>query len=69
MKIKEIYLISILVFIFLVLLIPDRFIEPETGNTILTIGTFLFGLLAGFYIVVTTTDYNNLKSILSTKKT
>src|SRR3989338_1174051 len=65
MKIKEIYLISILVFIFLVLLIPDRFIEPETGNTILTIGTFLFGLLAGFYIVVTTTDYNNLKSILA----
>ncbi|MEK7138781.1 MAG: hypothetical protein AAB799_01220 [Patescibacteria group bacterium] len=62
---KTIYLLSVLIFIFLILITPSGFIDSESGNTILTITTFLFGLLAGFYIVVTTTDYNNLKSILA----
>ena len=67
MKTKFFYFISLLIFIALLFFIPPAFISSEHGNTILTISTFLFGIIAGFYIVVTTTDYNSIKNILATE--
>jgi hypothetical protein len=65
MKTKTIYFISILFFVDLLFILPKNFISGDLGGTVLTISTFLFGLIAGFYIVVTTTDYNSLKTILA----
>lgn len=67
MNTKIIYFLSLVIFILLSFFAPRAFIAPELGNTILTISTFLFGIIAGFYIVVTTTDYNSVKSILATE--
>jgi hypothetical protein len=53
--------------VILLFVIPRSFIPTELGNTILTVVAFLFGIIAGFYIVVTTTDYNSVKSILATE--
>ncbi len=65
MNTKTIYLFSLIIFTALLFFIPSTFISPEHGNTILTISTFLFGIISGFYIVVTTTDYNSVKNILA----
>lgn len=51
------------VFIAFLFVIPSGFIDVNLGGIVLTISTFLFGILAGFYIFVTTTDYNNVKSL------
>jgi hypothetical protein len=58
---------SVIVAIALLFLVPESFIPLELGNTILTISTFLFGIMAGFYIVVTTTDYNSMKGLASSE--
>lgn len=65
MKTKTIYFISLVFFVEMLFILPKSFISSDLGGTILTISTFLFGLIAGFYIIVTTTDYNNLKNILA----
>ena len=65
MKIYHIFFISLVVFTALLFSLPQGFISSELGNAILTISTFLFGIIAGFYIVITTTDYNNVKSLLA----
>ncbi|MDP3785023.1 MAG: hypothetical protein Q8R12_03015 [bacterium] len=65
MNTKTIYLTSLILFTALLFFIPSTFISTEHGNTILTISTFLFGIISGFYIVVTTTDYNSVKNILA----
>ena len=62
---RNVFMIAVLVFIALLFVLPTGFISSDLGNTILTIGTFLFGIIAGFYIVVTTTDYNSIKSLLA----
>ncbi|MDP3965751.1 MAG: hypothetical protein Q8Q13_03055, partial [bacterium] len=49
----------------LLFVVPRAFIPAELGNTILTIVAFLFGIIAGFYIVVTTTDYNKVKDVIA----
>ncbi len=67
MNTKIIYFTSLVIFILLLFFIPRAFIASELGNTILTISTFLFGIIAGFYIVVTTTDYNSIKNILASE--
>ncbi len=69
MKIRNIYvfLASIGIFIGLLFVIPNSFLSEDLGNTILTVIAFLFGIIAGFYIVVTTTDYNSVKSLLATE--
>lgn len=67
MKTRNIFLISVLIFIILLFIIPSAFIQAELGNTILTVVAFLFGIISGFYIVVTTTDYNSVKNILATE--
>lgn len=64
-KTKTIYLLSLIFFTSLLFVVPARLLPSDLGNTILTIVTFLFGLIAGFYIVVTTTDYNSVKALLS----
>lgn len=61
----RIFLLSLIIFVGLLFVLPHPFISSELGGTVLTISTFLFGLIAGFYIVVTTTDYNSIKSILA----
>lgn len=63
MKIHIAFAVSLIVFVVLLFVVPEQFISAELGNTILTISTFLFGILAGFYIIVTTTDYNNVKMV------
>ena len=67
MKSKYIYFICLVVFTALIFIIPSSFISLDFGNTILTVTAFLFGILAGFFIVVTTTDYNSIKNILATE--
>lgn len=62
---RNIYLLSLVVFYLLLFVIPNSFVSLDFGNTILTVSAFLFGILAGFFIVVTTTDYNSIKSILA----
>jgi len=64
-KIQYVFIISLLLFITLLFVLPRSFVPSGLGNTILTITTFLFGIIGGFYIVVTTTDYNSVKSILA----
>lgn len=65
MSTKTIYFSSLVIFILLLFVIQPAFIATELGNTVLTISTFLLGIIAGFYIVVTTTDYNSIKNILA----
>src|SRR3989344_3267680 len=66
-KTQNIFFLSLAVFIVLLFVLPREFIPMERGSTILTITTFLFGIIAGFYIVVTTTDYNSMKNILASE--
>lgn len=61
MKIQFVFLVSVVVCTALLFVLPIELISSEFGDTILTISTFLFGILAGFYIYVTTTDYTLLK--------
>ena len=65
MKTRGIFIISVIIFVLFLFLIPNNLISSDLGNTVLTITAFLFGIIAGFYIVVTTTDYNNVKNILA----
>lgn len=67
MNAKNVFLISIVAFVILLFIVPHSFISTELGNTILTVVAFLFGIISGFYIVVTTTDYNSVKNILATE--
>ena len=62
---KVIFPSSVVLFIALVFVLPKSFIPIDLGSTILTVATFLFGIIGGFYIMVTTTDYNSVKSILA----
>lgn len=65
MSTRNTFLVSVVIFAGLIFVVPDSFISTELGNTILTVVAFLFGIIAGFYIVVTTTDYNSVKNILA----
>ena len=67
MKANYIFFASLFIFTTLLFLLPVGFISSDLGNAILTISTFLFGIMAGFYIVITTTDYNSVKSILASE--
>jgi len=58
---------AVILFTLLLFVIPPKFISPDLGNTVLTISTFLFGMIAGFFIVVTTTDYNTLKGLTASE--
>ena len=64
---RNVFLISVVIFTGLLFVVPRAFIPDELGNTILTVIAFLFGIIAGFYIVVTTTDYNSMKNILASE--
>lgn len=66
-KAPHVFLVSLALFVALLFVLPHSLIPLELGNTILTITTFLFGIIGGFYIVVTTTDYNSVKSILASE--
>jgi len=67
MNTRGVFVISAALFTGLLFVIPDSFISKDLGNTILTVVAFLFGIIAGFYIVVTTTDYNSVKNILASE--
>jgi len=67
MNTRNIFLLSVVLFVGLLFVIPNSFISADLGNTILTVVAFLFGIIAGFYIVVTTTDYNSVKNILASE--
>jgi len=67
MNTKYVFLISVVIFVILLFVIPRSFVPTGLGNTILTVVAFLFGIISGFYIVVTTTDYNSVKNILATE--
>jgi len=67
MNTRNVFLISVVIFTGLLFIVPRAFIPAELGNTILTIVAFLFGIIAGFYIVVTTTDYNSVKDVLASE--
>jgi len=66
-KTQNIFFIPLVISIALLFIVPTAFISSELGNTVLTITTFLFGIIGGFYIVVTTTDYNSIKNILASE--
>ncbi len=67
LKMPIVFCTAVVVFILLLFVIPPKFISPDLGNTVLTISTFLFGIIAGFFIVVTTTDYNTLKNLAASE--
>lgn len=69
MNTRSIFLVSVVIFTALLFVIPHSLISPESflGNTVLSVSAFLFGLFAGFYIVVTTTDYNSTKNALASE--
>jgi hypothetical protein len=60
-------LFSVALFVTLLFVVPRSFIPLDLGDTIITVTAFLFGIIAGFYIVVTTTDYNSIKNILASE--
>lgn len=59
------FFVSLLIFIGLLFVLPTAFISSELGGTTLTITTFLFGIIAGFFIYVTSTDYTTVRQILA----
>ncbi|HEY4507006.1 MAG TPA: hypothetical protein VJH71_02515 [Candidatus Paceibacterota bacterium] len=61
MKTSHVLLISFLISIILLFIIPKGFLPQDISQTILTVTTFLFGILAGFYILVTYSEYDTLK--------
>ncbi len=63
MKSKNIFFVSVLIFTALAIFLPSGLISPEQGNVILTVSTFLFGIFAGFCILVTTSDYNIVRGL------
>jgi hypothetical protein len=67
MNTKNIFVLSVALFIVLLFVVPRAFIPMDLGDTIITVVAFLFGIIAGFYIVVTTTDYNSIKNILASE--
>lgn len=64
MRTQYIFLFSVISFLVLLFVVPTGFISSDSASIILTINTFLFGIIAGFYIVVTTTDYNSVKKLV-----
>ncbi len=62
---KKYFFASIALFIVLLFVIPPATLSSDLGNTLLTVVAFLFGIIAGFYIIITTTDYNSLKNTLA----
>lgn len=65
MGVRKIFVASVVFFTGILFVIPPGLIDPNFGNTILTITTFLFGIFAGFCILVTTTDYTTVRSLAS----
>ncbi|MBI4262316.1 hypothetical protein HY624_02210 [Candidatus Uhrbacteria bacterium] len=61
----HVFYVALVLFVALLFVAPHSFISPDIGGTILTITTFLFGFIAGFYILLTATDYNTLKGLLA----
>ncbi len=61
------FFLSLAIFVGLLFVLPTEFIPSELGGTTLTITTFLFGIIAGFFIYVTSTDYTNVKNILASE--
>ncbi len=61
----HVYCAALVLFVGLLFVAPLSLVSADLGNTILTITTFLFGFIAGFYILVTATDYNSLKGLLA----
>lgn len=64
---RRIIVSFLILFIFLLFLLPPKFISSDYGNTVLAMTSFLFGILAGFFIVVTTTDYNTVKNLMASE--
>src|SRR3989344_4152657 len=60
---NKIFLVSIVIFAGLAAILPTGFLDSEYGNVVLTISTFLFGIFAGFCILVTTNDYNVVRGL------
>ena len=67
LKTKHIFFLSLALFILLVFVLPTNLLAYDFSNTILTVVTFLFGILAGFYIVVTHADYVEFKNQIATE--
>lgn len=57
-------LIATIIFVILVLFAPTGFLKID-ASTILTATTVLFGILAGFFIAATLTNYSRLQSLIS----
>ncbi|MDO8463463.1 MAG: hypothetical protein Q7S96_04315 [bacterium] len=63
-----VFVCSMIIFIALLFVFPRTgFIAEGPGSTILTITTFLFGIIAGFYIYITSTDYIHVKNLIATE--
>ncbi|MEM4153049.1 MAG: hypothetical protein QXK80_02965 [Candidatus Pacearchaeota archaeon] len=60
-------IITTIIFAFLVLIVPVGFIKTDISiiSAILTATTVLFGILAGFFIAATLTNYFRLQSLIS----
>jgi hypothetical protein len=63
MTIKKVLVVSVLFFASLTVFLPTYLVASDYGNVILTVSTFLFGIFAGFCILVTTNDYNVVRGL------
>lgn len=59
----KVFIVSVIIFTGLTVILPTNFLNSEYGNVVLTISTFLFGIFAGFCILVTTNDYNIVRGL------
>src|SRR3989344_3276056 len=60
---RKFFFSSLILFGLIAYLLPTNLINTDYGNVILTITTFLFGIFAGFCILVTTNDYNTVRGL------
>lgn len=62
-----IFFLVLTIFMVMLFVLPGHLVSSDLGNIVLTVTSFLFGIISGFYIVVTTTDYNSLKDVLASE--
>lgn len=66
LRTRNAFVLAVTAFVVLLFALPpEGFISPELGGTILTITTFLLGIIIGFFTYVTSTDYVHVKDLIA----
>ncbi|MBI2483110.1 hypothetical protein HYV74_02930 [Candidatus Uhrbacteria bacterium] len=65
LRTRNVFFLTLLCTALALPLVPIGFIDQDSASTLLTVSTFLFGIIAGFYIYVTSSDYVQTKSLIA----